>query len=213
MKRVSRGKVNMPKTLDLHRRRKPAPPQPPARTDRRAGVGLFIMLFILAIIISLASNKVASDNLPISLQPTPTPIPTVSKITPPTPSPTRAPSPSTSPTPSPTPSATPSPSPTETTPPPPAEPDKSTISMRILNGSGTSGQAATLQTTLKKNGFTVRSIATAKTRRATGIIYYATSKQAEAEFVASFITNRVLEFEENPALAKPDTLLIIVGAK
>lgn len=85
--------------------------------------------------------------------------------------------------------------------------------MRILNGSGTPGQAALLQTSLRNDGFTVRSIATARTRRANTIIYYATGKQTEAEYVAGFITNRVLVFEENSALASPDTLLIIVGAK
>ena len=85
--------------------------------------------------------------------------------------------------------------------------------MRILNGSGSPGQAAVLETTLEDNGFTVRSIATARTRRSNTIIYYTAGKQAEAEYVASFITNHVLVFEENSGLANPDTLLIIVGAK
>lgn len=85
--------------------------------------------------------------------------------------------------------------------------------MTILNGSGTAGQANTLRGQLESEGFSVRKIAVAPDQHETTTIYHQSGKRAEAEFVAGFIPDRVLKFEENSTLTGPDTLLIVVGVK
>lgn len=204
----------MLKAFDIHRRPRPKSPVPDRVHDRRSGVGLFLLLFAVAVIVSLFSARVASD--PVSFVSSPaisatgTPLANSSA----NPFDTASPRTSLGPTLPSMPTTTPSPTPiAEPTPEPTTEPSKSAITMRILNGSGTAGQAALLRTQLQKDGFTVRSIATARTRRATTMIYYASGKRPEAEYVASFITGRVLEFEESANLTTPDTLLVIVGTK
>lgn len=85
--------------------------------------------------------------------------------------------------------------------------------MSILNASGTAGKARELRDILLRDGFTTRRIATTTPQRETTLIAYQAGKRAEADLVASFIPDRVLEFEENSTLANPDTIVIYVGRK
>lgn len=89
---------------------------------------------------------------------------------------------------------------------------KSSITIRVLNGTTTSGAAGTTKTTLEKAGFTVRAVGNAKNQNYTKTtIYYQTGKKAEAEAVQSALpAGSVLE--ESSTQANPDMVLVVYGS-
>lgn len=190
----------MGRAFDIHRRQRRATPKATAPHTRKRDQRAFLTFLFLVALGGLI--LAANERLPSNIATTPTPSPT--------PSATASPTPTTPVEPSPTPTPTVSPT-LETT--PTAPPEKSTISLSILNGSGTAGQANTLRGHLEAEGFSIRRIAVAPVTRQTTILYYQINKRAEAELVASFIPDRVIEFEENTDLASPDDVLVIVGEK
>lgn len=196
----------MGNTFDFRRRRRiKQPPAPPKRRAQRS-FGLFMFLVITAGLILVANGQFTAQTSSLMITPiaSSSAFPTTTRTSSPTP---LAFGPILTKTPIATVEPTPTPTPTNTS----KAIEKSAISISILNGSGTAGAANTLRAQLVKSGFTVRHIAVASAKRNTTMVYYQTGQKAAAELVASFISNHVLEFEENSTLANPDNVLIIVG--
>ena len=142
-----------------------------------------------------------------SSSPTPTPTASAQASTSPSPTLSSSPTPSTTPTSSisatPTPKATSTPTPTTS---------KSTITMRVLNGTTTSGLAAQVRTTLQSAGFTVQSIGNANNQTYTStVIYYATGQLAGAQSVQQALSSYSPTLQESSSLASPDDVLVVVG--
>lgn len=113
-----------------------------------------------------------------------------------------------------TPSATPKPVATVTPSPtavPTSTPTKSSITMRVLNGTTTPGLAATVRTTLQQAGFTVRTVGNASNQTyAASVIYYQTGHLADAQAVQTALSAYKPTLEES-ATAAPDNVLVVVG--
>lgn len=91
-----------------------------------------------------------------------------------------------------------------------SEPDPTTFTIRILNGGGKSGAAATLRADLTKQSFKISSVGNAQQTYADTIIYYQTGKRVEAELVAKKLGEPAVTLEEN-SIAAPADLLIVIG--
>lgn len=93
-----------------------------------------------------------------------------------------------------------------------AQPDKSSIKLKVLNGNGISGSAATLADVLKTNGFIVDSVTNASrfTYQNT-TIYYNTGKSAESELVKQTLANYSVLTYENPTVAGNYDIIVVVG--
>jgi len=193
--------------FDIRRRRRTV--QPVSRPSRRDQHAFSSLLFIAALgaLVLVVIGEMDKNQSQASISPSEA-VTTVSTTPSSTISSSATPLVTATPTTTPTSTLSPSPIPTVT---PTIE--KTDISMTILNGSGTAGQANTLRAHLEDEGFEVRKIAVAPDQHATTTLYYQTGKRAEAELVAGFIPDRVLEFVENSTTAGADTLLIVVGAK
>jgi hypothetical protein len=116
-----------------------------------------------------------------------------------------------------TPTASASASPTTVatvTPTPTASPSgivKSSVTLRVLNGTTVTGAANSTKTTLEKAGFTVRTIGNAKNQNYTAtMVYYQSGRQVEAQAVADSLAPTKVTLEES-TLASPDMVLVVVG--
>jgi outer membrane biosynthesis protein TonB len=111
------------------------------------------------------------------------------------------------PTETPTTAATVTPTPTTTA----TSIDKSTVTLRVLNGTATTGAASTMKTTLEKEGFTVRTIGNAKTQNySVTTIYYQEGREAEAKLVQTALGSTKTDLQQS-TLANPDMVLVVVG--
>ena len=90
--------------------------------------------------------------------------------------------------------------------------DKSSIKLKVLNGNGIKGDAASVTTQLKNAGFTVSSTTNAKSfSYATSIIYYKTGKDQEAALVKESITGRSITLEQNDSATGTMDIVVVVG--
>ena len=129
--------------------------------------------------------------------PSPTAIVTATASATPVVTATAAPSPTTSPQPSGSPSA--------------VAPSK--VTLRVLNGTTTSGAAATAKGVLEKAGFTVRTTGNASSQTYnTTIVYYQAGRSAEADAVKSALTGYSVTTQQS-TLANPDMVLVVIGKK
>lgn len=203
----------MPRSLDITRRRRAAPPHIKSRSrSRTRGRSWFVMGLILVGILYIGFEGQRSGQLftlntgsPTSVTPTTTGpalvIPSFETQGPPLRTdnvivPTSAPPPETTITPSPTPTPT---------------PDKKNISISVLNGSGRAGEGNRVRLQLIDQGFTIRRLAVAPKVLASTTLYYQPGKTAEAALVAGHLTDYQITLEENQAQTSPDDVVIIVG--
>lgn len=129
----------------------------------------------------------------------------------PAPSPTASVEASPEASPTPTPEASPSPTATPTA--TPGGVDKSTVTLRVLNGTTQTGAAGVARDTLQAAGFTVRTIGNANNQNyATTTIYYQAGRAAEAEAVKESLGNANAIVEES-TLANPDMVLVVIGQR
>ena len=91
--------------------------------------------------------------------------------------------------------------------------DKSSISIKILNGSGKNGLAAQAKQDLEKKGFKIESIGNAKNSYNSTIIYYNKNKKEEAQIVSDNLTQFQTSLQENPELTGQYDILIVLGTK
>lgn len=116
---------------------------------------------------------------------------------------TSASSTASTPTATPTP-ATPTPAPSITA---PAE-----VKIRVLNGNGISGSAASVKNTLTAAGYSIPSVSNAARFTYTKtMIYYNTGKKAEADAVAAVLSNRTTEVVLNASVAGTSDVIVVVG--
>lgn len=179
----------------------------------------WVLLIIGSIGLGFVGFKLVNGGLNNWLTPSPAPSVSVSTSPVATSSPSKLASPSASatPTPSATPSssATPSPSATPSSNPTasPTPDPKSSLKIRILNGTTIAGKAATAKTTLTKAGYTVRLIGNASAQNYTSsIIYYQTGKLADAQAIQTALPAYSFTLEES-SLVSPDNILVIIGLK
>ena len=91
--------------------------------------------------------------------------------------------------------------------------DKSTISIQILNGNGTTGSGSIAKQILVDAGFTVSSTANAKRYNyATSIVYYKTGKEAEATLVNESLSAYVTELVNEDSVMGVYDVVIVIGA-
>lgn len=91
---------------------------------------------------------------------------------------------------------------------------KSSITMRVLNGTKVTGAANGAKSTLEKAGFTVRTIGNANNQDyESTVIYYATGHKADAESVQAALSTYTITLEESTTLANPDMILVVIGKK
>lgn len=85
------------------------------------------------------------------------------------------------------------------------------FTVRILNGGGQAGAAATLRDQLTAAGYEVLSVGNAKNAHAQTTVYHETEKRALAETVAKDLGEPPVAFTSN-AIAAPADILIVIGA-
>lgn len=114
--------------------------------------------------------------------------------------------------PSPTVTVTPTSTPTPSESIPATTIDKQSIRLRVLNGSGVTGDAANMEKQLEQAGFTVSAIGNAKLSYSTSYIYYRVGKNKEADLVAENISNKKITKVESNAIVGANTdVLVVVG--
>jgi hypothetical protein len=155
----------------------------------------WVLLLVVSIVLGIVGYALTRHNLKDWLSTNPTPSPSATAIV------------TATATPEPTATATPDPTPTAT----PTTVDNTKVTLRVLNGTTTSGAASKAATILEKSNFKVRTTGNAKTQdyKAT-IIYYTVGNQAEAEAVQAGLTGYTATLQES-TLASPDMVLVIIG--
>lgn len=158
----------------------------------------WVVLLIISVVLGVVGFALAQKNLKSWLNLGPTASPSASA------SANASASPTADATATPTPTDTPTPAPTV---------DPAAITIRVLNGTTTAGEAAKVQDILKAAGISVRSIGNAKTQTYdTTMIYYAEGRLAEAQKVQSVLTGYTATLEQS-TLADPDMVLVVIGKK
>lgn len=84
-------------------------------------------------------------------------------------------------------------------------PRPSTVKLRVLNGSGEKGLAATTMTNFQSFGFAAAGTGNASSRRATEIHYSANSK-SKAQLVAQYVSGKLIQ---DSAIADADVVVIL----
>lgn len=156
----------------------------------------WILLLIVSAVLGVVGYALAQRNLKGWLSTETTPIPSVSASA----------SPSNSASPTPTATVTPTPTASATF-------DPATVTMRVLNGTTTTGAAAKAKTTLEAAGFKVRTTGNAQNQNyGTTTVYYQTGRQSEAEAVKAALNGYSVTLTES-SLAAPDMVLVVIGLK
>ncbi len=93
----------------------------------------------------------------------------------------------------------------------PATEGVSDFTVRILNGGGKTGAAATLRDELTISGYAVLSVGNARNRHAQTTLYYRDGKLNEAEIVAKQLGEPPVALTAN-AIAAPADVLIVIGS-
>lgn len=92
--------------------------------------------------------------------------------------------------------------------------EKSTILIKVLNGNGISGSAATLQKILVDNGFVIDSVANATNfNYQSTTIYYNVGKLPQAELIKNTLSQYLVVMYENPQVAGKFDAIVVVGKK
>lgn len=100
----------------------------------------------------------------------------------------------------------------ETTPAPDSASDISTLKVKVLNGNGISGSAATIKTKLEGAGYTIGTVTNAsKFTYTKTVIYYNTNKKAEADALAAVLTERQTEVILNASVTNTFDIVVVVG--
>lgn len=113
------------------------------------------------------------------------------------------------------PSTPPSTTPDQSNQPKPPAIDKKAIRLRVLNGSGVTGEAAITKKELEAKGYVVSSIGNAKFSYTQTQIYYLAGKNQEADLVAQDLTDKEAKKSEALALVVGDNtdVLVVVGKR
>lgn len=100
------------------------------------------------------------------------------------------------------------------TPPAPVISTKSSLLIKILNGNGVSGSAASVKSTLESAGYTIDIVKNAASfSYATTIIYYKTGKSAEATELTTTLSGRTTSTEISDSIAGKYDIVVVVGKK
>jgi hypothetical protein len=161
----------------------------------------WVLLGVSSVVVVILGYRLLTAKPGLWSSTTPTPTATVAALA------SSEPSASPSPTATPTPEATAAPVASTA---PAAQ--KSTITLRVLNGTKTAGLAASAKTKLTTAGFTVRTTGNAANQTYTSTyIYYATGQEAAAASVKEALTSYSPVVQLSDTLAKPDNVLVVVA--
>ncbi len=90
--------------------------------------------------------------------------------------------------------------------------ERSTISLRVLNGNGISGSAASVKDKLVAAGYTVGKVTNAsKFTYVNTTLYYNTGKEAAAKQIAADLSDRTTSLFENPQVTGSNDVIVVVG--
>lgn len=163
----------------------------------------WVIIIIVTVIISAIGFKLLDKKLDQWLGSGATATPTAKIVELETPTIYATPTPTASASATPTPEATPTAS----------QINKSSISIRVLNGTSIAGAATKIKTTLEKAGFTVRTVGNAtKNNYQETIVYYQAGKSSEADLVKASLNDENSRTEQSD-LANPDNILVVYGTK
>lgn len=90
-------------------------------------------------------------------------------------------------------------------------PKPDSFTTRILNGSGQSGAAATVQNQLTKLGFHITDTGTAVNAYQKSVIYYASGYELQAKTIQAAFSHTDTAVEQNQ-IASPADVLLVIGA-
>lgn len=92
---------------------------------------------------------------------------------------------------------------------------KNTIRLRVLNGSGVTGDAAKTKTELEQKGYVVSSVGNAKFNYTQTQIYYLAGKSQEADLIAQDLTGKEVKRSEAAQSVVGDNtdVLVVVGKR
>lgn len=86
------------------------------------------------------------------------------------------------------------------------------VKLRVLNGNGISGSAATIKDILVAAGYTVDKVSNATNFNYTNTtIYYNTGKSAQAESVKKTLSSYSVVLYENPGVTKTYDIIVVAG--
>lgn len=198
----------MARSLDFHRAPQPKPTRPPASVNKRssnnqtllvAGIVLVIVILAGTHLGGAKSGGTPPSNLSALSSTTlsPTLSPTASATMSPTALPTQQDTPTETPSTTPTPSVIAS------------AITKQSVSLRILNGTGTAGQANVARHELEAKGWNVRLIAVANTTRGSTIVYYRDAAADLAHNLAADLGKNTVLQEDNTIVGTDDILVVI----
>ena len=91
--------------------------------------------------------------------------------------------------------------------------NKSSIKIRVLNGSKTSGAAANTKTKLASQGFTIDSIGNTRNPYSKSYIYYNINQREAAVLVQLALENQDIVLQENPSLTGDYDILVVIGSQ
>jgi len=92
--------------------------------------------------------------------------------------------------------------------------DKSTISIKVLNGNGVAGRAAKVSSLLTTDGYKVLSTGNAKRfTYATTIVYFHEGKAAEANLVKETLNDYSVSLQQDNTIANKSDIVVVVGKK
>jgi len=106
----------------------------------------------------------------------------------------------------------PSPAPTATENTSPTSPDKASIKIKLLNGNGINGSAASVRKTLETSGFTISIVKNASNfNYKDTIVYYKTGQEQAAELAKAALSSRTVSTELSDSITGSYTLVIVIG--
>lgn len=116
--------------------------------------------------------------------------------------------------------ATPAPEPTATTTPSetlpetlPSDFDKTSVSIKVLNGTTINGLAAKTKIALEKEGWKVALIGNAKNRYKTTVIYFKEGKELVAKAIENVLSDRQTSREQNNSVVGKYDIVVVLGLK
>lgn len=194
----------MPKAFDIMP--KPTKVKESTKAPRKTNLAALIWIVIICLILILIVNATFSNKSQLKSTSAPTPTPKPTSLNDPAATPSESPSANQIPDYSAkNPQSTDSANPEVTI-------DKSTINIKILNGSGISGTAEQTKADLEKEGFKINQIGTAKSTYPSSIIYYKDNKEAEARLFTGYLQIEP-QLEKNDQLVGEYDLLYVIGKK
>ena len=91
--------------------------------------------------------------------------------------------------------------------------NKTKLTIKVLNGEGKDGTAASAKDKLEKNGFIVTETGNAKNTYNKSVIYYASGNESAANLIMELFNDRTISTEYNNDIVGDFDILVVIGKK